>query len=73
MMNYPGVLQAEPDVLRKLKAFSHIMIDGHAPKLSGNDLSAYAGAGISSGHECTTAAETVLNPFGTHNSVISVE
>lgn len=57
VMNYPGVLQGEPDVLRKLKAFSHTVIDGHAPALSGNDLSAYAGAGISSDHECTTADE----------------
>jgi adenine deaminase len=57
LMNYPGVLHAEPDVMRKLRAFSHTQIDGHAPGLSGNDLSAYAGAGISSDHECTTAAE----------------
>ena len=57
MMNYPGVLRGEPGVLRKLKAFSHTVIDGHAPALSGNDLSAYAGAGISSDHECTTADE----------------
>jgi len=42
LMNYPGVLHAEPDVLRKLRAFSHTQIDGHAPELSGNDLSAYA-------------------------------
>jgi len=57
MMNYPGVLLGKPDVLRKLQAFSHTMVDGHAPGLSGNDLSAYAGAGISSDHECTTADE----------------
>jgi adenine deaminase len=57
VMNYPGVLNGETDILRKLKAFSHTVIDGHAPGLSGNDLSAYAGAGIASDHECTTADE----------------
>lgn len=57
VMDYPGVLHGEPDVLRKLKAFSHTVIDGHAPGLSDYDLSAYAGAGISSDHECTTANE----------------
>jgi len=57
VMNYPGVLHGEPDVLQKLKAFSHALIDGHAPGLSDYDLSAYAGAGISSDHECTTADE----------------
>jgi adenine deaminase len=57
MMNYPGVLNGEPSVLRMLKAFSHTLIDGHAPGLSDHDLSAYAGAGISSDHECTTADE----------------
>jgi adenine deaminase len=57
MMNYPGVLSGEHDVVRKLRAFSHTVIDGHAPGLSGDDLCAYAGAGMSSDHECTTADE----------------
>jgi adenine deaminase len=57
MMNYPGVLTAERGVLSKLTAFSHTLIDGHAPGLSGKDLSAYIGAGISSDHECVTADE----------------
>jgi len=57
MMNYPGLLLGKQDVLQKLNVFSHTMVDGHAPGLSGNDLSAYAGAGISSDHECMTADE----------------
>jgi len=57
VMDYPGVLHGESDVLRKLKAFSHTVIDGHAPGLSDYDLSAYAGTGISSDHECKTANE----------------
>jgi adenine deaminase len=57
MMNYPGVLSGEPDVLRKLQAFGHTVIDGHAPGLSGRDLAAYIGAGMSSDHECVSAEE----------------
>lgn len=57
MMNYPGVLSAEPAVLDKLRHFSHRLIDGHAPELAGRDLAAYAGVGISSDHECITADE----------------
>ena len=57
MMNYPGVLSLESDVLDKLRAFAGHRIDGHAPGLSGHDLSAYIAAGIRSDHECTTAHE----------------
>lgn len=55
MMNFPGVLHQNKDVLAKLKVFERI--DGHAPGLQGRDLSAYISAGILSDHECTTAAE----------------
>ncbi len=57
MMNYPGVLSKDPGVVRKLSTFSESVIDGHAPGLSGRDLCAYVGAGISSDHECVTAKE----------------
>jgi adenine deaminase len=57
MMNYPGLLACAPDVLAKLRGFSGTIIDGHAPELSGKDLAAYIGTGISSDHECTTADE----------------
>ncbi len=57
MMNYPGVLFKDPGVLAKLEAASGRVIDGHAPGLSGKDLNAYAGVGIHSDHECTTAEE----------------
>ncbi len=57
MMNYRGVLENDPGVAAKLKAFSDRMIDGHAPGLAGRDLAAYAAAGISSDHECTSARE----------------
>jgi adenine deaminase len=57
MMNYPGVLAQDPTVLDKLRAAAGQVIDGHAPGLSGHDLSAYIAAGIRSDHECTTEAE----------------
>jgi adenine deaminase len=57
MMNYPGVLEGEPDVLEKIRIARHSRIDGHAPRLSGRDLNAYVAAGISSDHECTTLEE----------------
>jgi adenine deaminase len=57
MMNYPGVLSGDSEVLLKLRSFSDQIIDGHAPGLSGKDLSAYVGAGITSDHECTSAYE----------------
>lgn len=57
MMNFPGVLFKVPAVLEKIVDFSDKMIDGHAPLLTGKDLSAYIGAGISSDHECTNLDE----------------
>lgn len=57
MMNYPGVLERDPDVLGKIKIARHSRIDGHAPRLTGRDLNAYVAAGISSDHECTTLEE----------------
>lgn len=57
VMNYPGVIQGDADVLRKLRAFRGRPIDGHAPGVRGRALQAYAAAGIGSDHECTTVAE----------------
>ncbi|MBI4767559.1 MAG: adenine deaminase [Deltaproteobacteria bacterium] len=57
MMNFPGVLSKDDQVLKKLSAFQHKIIDGHAPLLSGKDLCAYLTAGIRSDHECTRLSE----------------
>ncbi len=60
MMNYPGVICGNPDVLAKVNAgLARRVVDGHAPGLSGMGLRAYAAAGISSDHESTTAAEAM--------------
>ncbi len=57
VMNYPGVIQGDRTVLAKLAAFRGYPIDGHAPKITGHGLNAYAAAGIGSEHECTTVEE----------------
>ena len=57
VMNFPGVLMGDGEVLAKLRVFDGRVIDGHAPGLVGRDLCAYVIAGIGSDHECTAAAE----------------
>lgn len=57
MMNYPGVINVDQEVLDKLRAFADKRIDGHCPGLMGRDLQAYVAAGIASDHECTTVEE----------------
>ncbi len=57
MMNYPGVVNAMPEVLAKLQMAGDLLVDGHAPLLSGKPLNAYIGAGITSDHECIGAGE----------------
>lgn len=61
VMNYPGVLKREPRLLDKIALFRSAgkPIDGHAPGLSGADLSAYISEGIGSDHECTNPAEAL--------------
>lgn len=56
-MNFPGVLNAAPDVIAKLVAFQDGHIDGHAPLLSGLGLNGYLAARIRTDHEATSAAE----------------
>ncbi len=57
VMNYPGVIFRDWEVLNKIKVAASRPIDGHAPGLSGRDLCAYVAAGIRSDHECTTVEE----------------
>lgn len=59
MMNVPGVLRRDPEVLEKIAAANRHgkPIDGHAPGLSGGDLASYVAAGIGTDHECTTLDE----------------
>jgi adenine deaminase len=59
VMNFPGVVGGDPDVLEKLAAFEDMVIDGHCPGLSDKQLMAYVAAGIGSDHECTTPEEAL--------------
>jgi len=61
MMNYPGIIGADPQVLEKIVAAQahHKKIDGHAPGLVGNDLNAYISAGVYSDHECYDPADAI--------------
>ena len=59
VMNFPGVVCKDPDMLAKLDlALSrNKRVDGHAPGLGGRELDAYAAAGVHSDHECTSLEE----------------
>ncbi len=57
VMNFPGVVSGDPEVLAKIAAAGHRRVDGHAPGLSGRQLDAYLAAGVESDHECTVLAE----------------
>lgn len=61
MMNFPGVLNEDPDVMAKIalaKAYNK-PVDGHAPGLRGDDAQRYIDAGIETDHECFTYEEAL--------------
>lgn len=57
VMNFPGVVGGDQEVMDKIAGFSDMVIDGHCPGLSGQDLVTYILAGCQSDHECTTVEE----------------
>tara|TARA_B110000196_G_scaffold287776_1_gene272323 strand:+ start:40 stop:1662 length:1623 start_codon:yes stop_codon:yes gene_type:complete len=61
MMNYPGVLFDDGEVLAKIQHAknNNKPIDGHAPGLRGEDATKYIAAGISTDHECFTFDEAL--------------
>lgn len=61
MMDVPGVLNEEPEVMRKIEIAKkyHLKIDGHAPLLTGVALKKYIQAGISTDHESSTLKEAL--------------
>lgn len=61
MMNFPGVLFNDPEVMKKIAAAHKAgkPVDGHAPGLRGDDAKRYIGAGISTDHECFTLDEAL--------------
>ena len=61
MMNYPGVLFDDEEVLKKIAWAKHFNkpVDGHAPGLRGEPIKKYISAGISTDHECFTYDEAL--------------
>lgn len=61
MMNFPGVLNQDKNVMAKLELAKSRgkRIDGHAPYLRGKDLCGYISSGVQSDHECTTPEEAI--------------
>jgi len=61
MMNFPGVLHKEPEVMEKIAAARRLgkPVDGHAPGLRGEEARQYIAAGVSTDHECVTAEEAL--------------
>ena len=61
MMNYPGVLFDDEEVMKKIDWAKHYNkpIDGHAPGVRGEDITKYIAAGISTDHECFTYEEAL--------------
>lgn len=61
MMNYPGVIFDDSEVLKKIEWAKHYNkpVDGHAPGVRGEDVTRYINAGISTDHECFTYEEAL--------------
>ncbi|HEY0679439.1 MAG TPA: adenine deaminase, partial [Chitinophagaceae bacterium] len=61
MMNFPGVLNGDNEVMKKIGAAKRMNkpVDGHAPGLTGEQAKQYIEAGISTDHECFTKAEAL--------------
>ena len=61
MMNFPGVLNKDGEVMKKIAAAHKAgkPVDGHAPGLMGDAAKQYIHAGISTDHECFTIEEAV--------------
>ncbi len=59
VMNFPGVIYGDDEVLDKLRIFRNDVIDGHAPGVTGKALQAYIATGIGSDHEATTVEEAL--------------
>ena len=61
MMNFPGVLNEDKDVMKKIAASHRLQkpVDGHAPGLRGDQAKAYIAAGITTDHECFTREEAL--------------
>ena len=63
VMNFPGVIAGNRELLEKIRLIPGMRVDGHAPGLSGRELNAYVAAGIHSDHESTRIGEAAEKLF----------
>ena len=59
VMNFPGVISGDPEMLARIRAAGGRRVDGHSPGVLGRDLDAYLAAGVESDHESTTLDEVI--------------
>jgi adenine deaminase len=59
VMNFPGVIAGEPEMLARIAAAGGRPVDGHSPGVGGRALDAYLAAGVESDHEATRAEEAL--------------
>lgn len=61
VMNFPGVIARDPEVMQKIEVTQkhRLVVNGHAPMLSGHALDRYISAGIFDDHECSTVQEAM--------------
>jgi adenine deaminase len=59
VMNFPGVIAGDAEMLARIAAAGSRRVDGHSPEVSGPSLDAYLAAGVESDHEATSAAEAL--------------
>lgn len=57
LMDFPGVINANLDILDKIDATGNKIIDGHGPSINNKALNAYVAAGIRTEHECSSKEE----------------
>ena len=57
VMNFPGVISGDADILSKISLARGKIVDGHAPGVRGKDLAAYVATGIHSDHESVSLDE----------------
>jgi len=59
VMNFPGVIAGDPEMLARIRAAGGRRVDGHSPGVAGRELDAYLAAGVESDHESTTLEEVI--------------
>jgi adenine deaminase len=59
VMNFPGVIGGDPEMLARIRAAGGRRVDGHSPGVAGRGLDAYLAAGVESDHESTALEEVV--------------